>query len=83
MTDPASKLRMKLTESQFPFSRRMRNFFRWLEINTIEELAAIPLIKLSCFRGFKTQCRKELIAFIKFEQIESLFEGFHTWEHIV
>lgn len=83
MTDPASKLEMKLLESKFPFSKRMLNFFRWLEIDTVEELVAIPLVRLSCFRGFKAQCRKELITFIKFERIESLFEGFHNWEKLV
>ncbi len=76
----ASKLHMKLSESKFSFSQRMLSFFEMVEVSSVAELSAIPLQKITCFRGFKTKCRQELIAFIKFEQIESLFEDFHTWE---
>jgi len=66
---------MKLIESEFPFSKRMLNFFAMAEITTVAELAAIPLSKFSCFRGFKAACGKELIAFIEFEQIQELFNS--------
>lgn len=75
-----SKLSMQLLDSQFIFSKRMKNFFQYVGFSTIEELAAIPLTKFTCFRGFKTQCRQELIAFIEYEGIESLFAGYDIWK---
>ena len=80
MVNPAAKLQMKLSESEFPFSKRMHNFFRWVEIDTVAELAAIPLVRLTCFKGFKSKCREELIAFIEFEGIGTLFEGYLLWK---
>ena len=68
-----SKLHMKLSDSEFPFSKRMLNFFVIAEIETIAELVAIPLSRFTCFRGFKGKCQKELFAFIEFEQIQELF----------
>lgn len=68
-----TKLQMKLTDSEFPFSRRMLNFFDRAGISTIGDLAAIPLSEFTCFRGFKIKCKQELAAFIEFEQIQGLF----------
>lgn len=69
-----------LIASHFPFSKRMYSMFEVLDIHTIGELAEIPLKSFGCFRGFKGQCKKELIAFIEFENIEHLFEGFFVWK---
>lgn len=73
MVNTATKLQMRLIESKFPFSKRMLNFFTYVEIETVEQLAEIPLSKFTCFRGFKMQCMKELIAFIEFEQLQAYF----------
>jgi predicted DNA-binding protein YlxM (UPF0122 family) len=73
-------LSMPLFDSPFPFSRRMYNMLCYLEVGTVGDLAAIPLKDLQNFRGFKTLCKKELIAFIEFEGMESLFEGFYQWK---
>jgi predicted DNA-binding protein YlxM (UPF0122 family) len=70
----------KLTSSHFPFSKRMYSMFEVLDIHTIGQLAEIPLKDFHRFRGFKEQCKKELIAFIEFENIEPLFEGFSVWK---
>lgn len=69
-----------LIASHFPFSKRMYSIFEVLDIHTIGQLAEIPLKSFVCFRGFKGQCKKELIAFIEFENIEHLFEGFSVWK---
>lgn len=69
-----------LIASHFPFSKRMYSMFEVLDIHTIGQLAEIPLKSFGCFRGFKGQCKKELIAFIEFENIEHLFEGFFVWK---
>lgn len=69
-----------LYASHFPFSKRMYSMLEVLDIHTIGQLAEIPLGRLECFRGFKRQCKKELIAFIEFENIEHLFEGFSVWK---
>jgi len=69
-----------LYESHFPFSKRMYSFFEVMDIHTIGQLAQIPLEKFGNFRGFKEQCKKELIAFIEFENIEYLFKGFSVWK---
>ena len=55
-----------LNSSPFPFSKRMYNMFEFIEVRTIGELCAISLKDFQCFRGFKEQCRNELIAFIEF-----------------
>jgi len=73
-------LQKRLHDSHFPFSKRMYNMFEFLEIHTIGELLEIPLTSFQCFRGFKEQCKKELIAFIEFENIEHLFEDFSGWK---
>ena len=75
-----SKLQMKLSESDFPFSKRMKNFFHYVELSTVEDLTAIPLVKFTCFKGFKARCKLELIAFIEFEGIEGLFEDYLSWK---
>jgi hypothetical protein len=80
MVNPSTKLHMLLSESQFPFSRRMLSFFKMVEVSSIAELAAIPLQKITCFRGFKTKCTHEIIAFIEFEGIQELFEGYLCWK---
>ena len=80
MAYTASKLQMKLSESEFSFSQRMRSFFEMVEVSSIAELRDIPLQKFTCFKGFKTKCRQELIAFIDFEGIGGLFEGYQTWK---
>ena len=80
MVATSSKLHMKLSDSQFPFSKRMKNFFNYVGLSTVEDLTAIPLVKITCFKGFKTKCRQELIAFIDFEGIGRLFEGYQTWK---
>jgi len=71
---------MKLLESDFSFSKRMRNFFLFMEFTTVADLVAIPLEKFTCFKGFKLKCKQELIAFIKFEGLENHFEGFSKWK---
>ena len=73
MVNQATKLQMQLTESEFPFSKRMLSFFTTAEIYTIEQLAEIPLSKFICFRGFKEKSCRELMAFIEFEQIQDYF----------
>lgn len=73
-------LNKMLYASHFPFSKRMNSLFEVLDIHTIGQLAEIPLKSFGCFRGFKVQCKKELIAFIEFENIEHLFEGFSVWK---
>ncbi len=60
----------------------MQNFFTRAEIMTVNDLAAIPLVRYTCFKGFKMQCKKELAAFIEFEQIQELFEAFDLWKSI-
>jgi len=82
MTDPASKLQMLLTDSQFLFSKRMLNFFRDAELKTVADLAQIPLCRLTCFRGFKEKRRHELLRYIEFEHIEELFDGFSAWKSL-
>ena len=69
-----------LIASHFPFSKRMYSMLDVLDIHTIGQLAEIPLKSFGCFRGFKVQSKKELIAFIEFENIEHLFEGFSVWK---
>jgi len=81
MSDVILKLSMPLTASTFPFSRRMLNFFDYVGIITVADLAAIPLKQLTCFRGFKTKCRQELTAFIDYEGIEVLFDGYQQWRN--
>lgn len=81
MVNPDSKLHMKLSDSDFQFSKRMLNFFEKIGISTIAELATIPLSKLICFKGFKAVCKKELVAFIEFENIQSLFIEFNRWKN--
>lgn len=73
-------LNKMLYASHFPLSKRMNSLFEVLDIHTIGQLAEIPLKSFGCFRGFKVQCKKELIAFIEFENIEHLFEGFSVWK---
>ncbi|MCR5863537.1 hypothetical protein LRS05_16045 [Flavobacterium sp. J372] len=58
----------------------MYSFFELLEVNTIGELSVITLKEFNCLRGFKSQLKKELIAFIEFENIENLFDGFQEWK---
>jgi hypothetical protein len=69
-----------LYASHFPFSKRMYSMFEVLDIHTLGQLSEIPLTDYHRFRGFKEQCKKELIAFIEFENIEHLFEGFSHWK---
>lgn len=73
-------LNKMLYASHFPFSKRMNSMFEVLDIQTIGQLAEIPLKSFVCFKGFKELCKKELIAFIEFENIEHLFEGFSVWK---
>ena len=54
--------------------------FAYLELVTLSDLTSIPLKNLQNFRGFKTQCKRELIAFIESEAVESLFEGYGEWK---
>lgn len=77
---PEPVLVKKLYDSPFPFSRRMYSMLEILNVHTIGQLAEIPLKNLGSYRGFKGQCKKELIAFIEFENIEHLFEGFTLWK---
>ena len=72
-------LKKKLIDSAFPFSKRLWNILVSLDIYSIGDLAAIPLEEYQRFRGFKRMCKRELIAFIKFENIEELFDGYHKW----
>ncbi|WP_066308849.1 hypothetical protein [Flavobacterium sp. TAB 87] len=87
---PIKKMEIKLTEdpdrsrilqeSTFVFSNKMLHFFADLELHTIGQLAEIPLNNFHLFRGFKMQLKKELVAFIVFENIERHFKGFSTWK---
>lgn len=70
-----------LNECHFPFSKRMFSFFEFLEVNTLGELSSIALKEFTCLRGFKGQLKREMIAFIEFENIESLFDGFQEWKN--
>lgn len=72
---------MKIMDSRFPFSKRLYNMLDLMDICTIGDLQAIPLKNLHCFRGFKKECKKELIAFIEFEYLENYFEGFYKWKN--
>lgn len=74
------ELQKKLYESRYPFSKRMNSMLEFLEIQTFGQLAEIPLENFVRFKGFKKLCKKELIAFIEFENIEHLFEGFSKWK---
>ncbi|MFH6991833.1 hypothetical protein [Flavobacterium sp. FlaQc-48] len=74
------ELSRTLEASQFPFSKRMHSFFEVMDIRTIGQLAEIPLEDFHRFRGFKEQCKKELISFIEFENIERYFKGFSLWK---
>lgn len=73
MADPKAKLKMKLSDSDFTFSRRMLNFFSSVEIYTVKQLTEIPLSQFTCFKGFKNKCMDELLAFIEFEQLTQYF----------
>ena len=79
-TDSADRLSRKILDCDFKFCRRMHTMFSFLEVSTIGELCAIPLEKYTCFRGFKTRCRQELIAFIETEGLTGYFEGFQQWK---
>jgi hypothetical protein len=74
------ELKKTLNSSHFPFSKRMYSFFEASDIHTIGQLAEIPIKDFHRFRGFKEQCKKELISFIEFENIEHLFAGFAAWK---
>lgn len=80
MVNLSTKLQMKLSESDFCFSKRMLNFFKLLELETVGDLVEIPLGRYCCFRGFKYKCKKELIRFIEIERLELLFENFEVWK---
>ena len=58
----------------------MHSMFEFLEVSTIGQLCAIPLNTYTCFRGFKSRCRQELIEFIETENLASYFEGFQKWK---
>ncbi|MBJ2126318.1 sigma factor-like helix-turn-helix DNA-binding protein [Flavobacterium sp. IB48] len=77
---PDSCLQKTLYESHFPFSKRMYSMFEILDVHTIGQLCEIPLKDFHRYRGFGNQCKKELITFIEFENIEYLFEGFSVWK---
>jgi len=72
-------LNKRLIDSSFPFSKRFYGMMEYLDIKTIEDLAAIPLSEFKSFRGFKKMCTKELAAFIEFEGVEDLFDGYYKW----
>lgn len=72
-------LDQQLVATRFPLSKRMRNMFRTLEVQTVRDLTNIPLYDLHLYRGFKVECKRELKAFIEFENLECLFDGFHHW----
>lgn len=79
--EKAEKERQKLLyDSSFAFSRRLQSVLEVLEIRTIGDLADIPLKDFTRIRGFKAKCKEELIAFIEFEKIEHLFNGFSRWK---
>ncbi|PZR20760.1 MAG: hypothetical protein DI539_09840 [Flavobacterium psychrophilum] len=80
MPHAESKRSMNLSESTFPFSQRMLNFFSRAEIATVGQLSTIPIEQFTCFRGFKDQLQKELIAFIEHEEIDILFTGYEHWK---
>jgi len=80
LLDKTALLSNRLLDSNFPFSKRLYNMFELLDVRTIGDLRAIPLNELKKYRGFKKQCKKELIAFIEFEDLENLFEGFYKWK---
>jgi hypothetical protein len=75
-----SNLDKLLVECNFPFSKRMHSLFDLLEMETLRDLSTLTLREYSCIRGFKDTLKRELSAFIEFENIESLFEGFNEWK---
>ena len=81
MVNPDAKLQMQLSESDFRFSKRMLNFFSSIEIYTVKQLTEIPLSKFTCFRGFKTRCKAEMVLFIEAEGLQELFNGFAQWKN--
>ncbi|KPE52545.1 hypothetical protein CMU34_10930 [Elizabethkingia anophelis] len=73
-------LSMKIMDSHFPFSKRLYNMLEIMEVVTISDLQEISLEKLHHFSGFGRECKRELIAFIEFEDLENYFEGFYKWK---
>ena len=73
--DETSFIDKKISDSHFPFSRRLWNMFEKLDIHKFSDLFAIPLETFPKFRGFKGKCLQEFIQFIEFENLEEKFEG--------
>lgn len=64
----------KISESCFPFSKRLWNMLCLLEVYTYRDLFEDTLDTYPKYRGFKGKCVKEFIQFIEFENIEEYFE---------
>jgi len=74
------RLNKKLSASHFPFGKRLHSILELIDVHTIGQLAEIPLDNFYKFKGFGNHSKKELIAFIEFENIEDLFKGFTSWK---
>lgn len=74
------RLNKKLTESHFPFGKRLLSVFEMMNAYTIGDLAEISVKNFHCYRGFGNHSKKELVKFIEFENIEDLFKGFSAWK---
>lgn len=74
------RLNKKLSESHYPFGKKLQNLFKLIEVQTIGELAEISLDVFHKFHGFGNHGKKDLVKFIEFENIEDLFKGFSVWK---
>lgn len=74
------RLNKKLTESHYPFGKRLFSVFEMMDAYTIGDLAKISVKNFHCYRGFGNHSKKELVKFIEFENIEDLFKGFSAWK---
>lgn len=70
----------RIFDSSFPFSSRLWNMLKKLEVETFTDLFAIPIANYPKYRGFKGRCMKEFISFIEFENLEGEFEGFYEFK---
>ncbi|MEN2489073.1 hypothetical protein AAYQ05_14840 [Flavobacterium sp. B11] len=70
----------RVSDSQYPLSRRLLAVFDAMEIETFGQMADFPLKDFLCIRGFRTKCKEELIALIEFEKMQYLFNGFSRWK---
>ena len=70
----------RVTESQYPLSRRLLSVLDAMDIETFGQMADFPLKDFLRIRGFRAKCKVELIALIEFEKMQYLFKGFPRWK---